>query len=311
MFNTRPISIHAAGFCFALGSAILFAVRPVFVKLVYAEGTDPTTLIAFRMLFSLPMFVFFTLWLLKDPELKARLTRKNVIQTGLVGCIGYYVSSYLDLIGLQYVTAQLGRMVLYIYPTFVVIFGALLFNNRITMKTMVSLLITYTGVLIIFGHDLNEFGSHVIKGSTYILICAASFSFYLLLSKSLIDEMGSRLFTSIALSSASVAILIHYFVISTFSERVPGSFFAPNANSTSLFWIFIIALFCTVIPSFFTTAAVARIGSGKTGIVATIGPGFTSLAAVLVLSEKFTLYHLLGIFFTIAGIWLLSREKPQ
>ncbi len=301
MRNKFNVSNTTAGFMFAIASAALFAIRPVFVKLVYAEGTDPTTLIGFRMLFSLPVYALILLWLLRDPELRQRLTVKNVTQTAVVGWFGYYFASFLDLIGLQYVTAQLGRMVLYVYPTFVVIFGALFFKQKITLRTTASLLITYLGVLIIFGHDLQTFGPDVIKGSLIILLCAATFSFYLLFGKALIEEIGSRLFTSIALISASIAILSHYSLTQSISQ--------PNVNQTALFWVFIIAIFCTVIPSFFTTSAVARIGSDKTGIVAMVGPGFTSVFAVTILNESFTAFHLAGIVITIFGVWILGRSK--
>ncbi|GGZ99842.1 permease [Arenicella chitinivorans] len=298
IFSLSPVSV---GFLFALGSAALFAIRPIFVKLVYAEGTDPTTLIGFRMLFSLPVYLVILVWLLRSPELRGRLTLRNISQAAIVGWFGYYFASLLDLLGLQYVTAQLGRMVLYVYPTFVVLFGALLFQQRITLRTLISLLITYTGVLIIFGHDLDSYGSDVIKGSLLILACAVSFAFYLLFSKSLIKDMGSRLFTSIALISASVAILVHYATTRSVS--------APNVTPTALFWVFIIAMFCTVIPTFLTTSAVARIGADKTGIVAMVGPGFTSVFAVSILQESFTLYHLAGVTITILGVWVLSRTR--
>lgn len=301
MSKKFSVSTMTAGFLFAIASAALFAIRPIFVKLVYAEGTDPTTLIGFRMLFSLPIYAIILLWLLRDPELRQRLTKANVAKTCIVGWFGYYFASYLDLIGLQYVTAQLGRMVLYVYPTFVVIFGALFFKQTISARTLASLAITYIGVLIIFGHDLQSFGPDVIKGSSIILVCAACFSIYLLFGKSLIQEIGSRLFTAIALISASIAILTHY--------AATESITAPNINQTALLWVLVIAIFCTVIPSFFTTAAVARIGSDRTGIVAMVGPGFTSLFAVLIINEAFTVFHLAGILITSFGVWVLSQSK--
>ena len=301
MQRSSSLSPASIGFLFAFGAAALFAIRPIFVKLVYAEGTDPTTLIGFRMLFSLPVYAIILIWLLRDPQLRGRLTLRNVSLAAIVGWFGYYFASLLDLLGLQYVTAQLGRMVLYVYPTFVVLFGALLFQQKITLRTVISLLITYTGVAIIFGHDLEFYGSDVVKGSMLILACAVSFAFYLLFSKPLIQEMGSRLFTAIALISASLAILVHY--------AATRSIAAPNVTPTALFWVFIIAMFCTVIPTFFTTSAVARIGADKTGIVAMIGPGFTSLFAVSILHESFTRYHLVGITVTIIGVWVLSRTK--
>lgn len=278
---------------------MLFAIRPIFVKLVYAQGIDSATLIAFRMLFSAPFYAIMLIWLLQDPEKRALLTRNNILATAVIGMMGYYCASFLDLLGLQYLTAQLARMILYIYPTMVVVLGALFFAKPLSKRVIIPLAITYLGVLTIFVYDLNEFGSDVYKGSLFIIGSALSFAIYLLFAKNLITSMGSRVFTCIALLSASSGIFIHY--------ALTRSLIAPQVNSTGLFWILVIAIFCTVIPTFFTTAAVARIGADKTGIVAMIGPAFTSTFAILILSEAFTFYHAVGIALTIAGVWLLQR----
>lgn len=299
--NKTKISPITIGFLFAIGSAALFAIRPIFVKLVYAEGVDSMTLIGFRMLFSAPIYAAMLFMLLRNPKLRARLTIQNVAATCLVGLLGYYAASYLDLLGLQHVTAQLGRMMLYTYPTFVVILGALFFAEKITLRTIIALAVTYAGVSIIFGHDLRTFGSDVVVGAMFILGSAVTFSLYLLFGKSLITQLGSRLFTCIALISASVAIFIHY--------GMTRSIIEPQANATALWWILVIAIFCTVIPTFFTTAAVERIGADRTGIVSMVGPAFTSSFAVLVLAEDFTVYHGLGIVLTVSGVWILRGRS--
>jgi len=301
MLRTNQISAVTMGFLFGIASAALFAIRPIFVKLVYAQGIDPTTLIAFRMLFSFPIYVLMLALLLRDPEKRARLTGKNVFACSTIGLFGYYGASFLDLLGLQYVTTQLGRMILYVYPTMVVVLGALLLKEKINMRMLVSLAITYTGVAIIFGHDLNEFGSDVVTGALFIIGSALSFSIYLIFSKRYINQLGSRVFTCVALISASIGIFIHYAIARSISE--------PQVNAEGLFWIAVIAIFCTVIPTFFTTAAVARIGANKTGIVAMVGPAFTSTFAIIILSEVFTVYHALGITITVLGVWYLHREK--
>ena len=301
MSQSKAISPLAAGVWFALASASLFAIRPIVVKLVYEQGTDSTTLIAYRMLFSMPIYVVLLVIFLSDPERRARLTLGRVVGTSLVGLLGYYSASYLDLLGLQYVSAQLGRMLLYVYPTFVVILGALFFGKKISPTIVLSLFITYTGIAIIFGHDLAVFGDDVVTGALFIFASALSFALYLLFSKKLITELGSRVFTCIALISASLAILLHYSITHTISE--------PQLNQQALWLIVFIALFCTVIPSFFTAAAVERIGADRTGIIAMVGPAITSLFAVLVLSEKFTVYHAIGIAITVFGIWVLNHRR--
>jgi drug/metabolite transporter (DMT)-like permease len=301
MPKTSPMSAASAGLIFAIGSAALFAVRPIFVKLVYAQGIDSTTLIAFRMLFSMPIYAIMLLWLLRDPVKKSKLSLKAIVSSSIIGLFGYYAASFLDLIGLQYVTAQLGRMILYIYPTLVVILGAIFFRERVTWRMLVSLAITYIGVAVIFGHDLQQFDDNVIVGALFIVGSALSFAIYLIFSKSLITELGSRVFTCIALISASMGIFIHY--------ALTRSILTPQVNAVGLSWILVISIFCTVIPTFFTTAAVARIGANKTGIVAMVGPAFTSSFAVLILGEAFTIYHAAGIIMVVMGVWYLHREK--
>lgn len=297
------LSATTIGFMFAIGSAALFAIRPIFVKLVYAQGIDSTTLIAFRMLFSAPIYALMLLWLLRDPAKRINLNIKNIAATMIIGLFGYYIASFLDLVGLQYLTAQLARMILYVYPTIVVLLGALFFGQALDRKIIIPLVITYTGVLLIFGHDLNEFGADVYLGALFILGSALSFSIYLLFSKNLIKAIGSRVFTCIALLAASTGIFVHY--------AITRSVTAPQVNGTGLFWILIIAIFCTVIPTFFTTAAVGRIGADRTGVVAMIGPAFTSVFAITILSEAFTMFHAIGILLTITGVWVLQRYASK
>ncbi len=301
MSHSRSISPTTVGIWFALASASMFAIRPIVVKLVYAQGTDAITLIAYRMLFSIPIYVVLLTVLLANPEHRDRLTFRRVMGASAVGLLGYYFASFLDLLGLQYVTAQLGRMLLYSYPTFVVLLGALFFGRTISKNIVVSLFITYTGIAIIFGHDLNVFGDDVITGALFIFVSALSFALYLLFCKQLIVDLGSRVFTCIALIAASVAILIHYAVTQTISE--------PQVNEEALWLILFIALFCTVIPSFFTAAAVERIGADRTGIIGMVGPAVTSLFAVLILSENFTIYHAIGILVTVIGIRVLNHPR--
>lgn len=299
--SSIQLSRESVGFLFALGSAALFSIRPVFVKLVYAEGIDSFTLIYYRMLFSAPIYLCILIWLLRKSSNRERLSVKTVFITCIAGVLGYFAASYFDLLGLQYVTAQLGRVILYTYPTFVVILGALFFQQKITGRTVISLFTTYLGISIIFGHDLNHFGSNTMLGSSWIIGSAILFSLYLLMSKGLINQLGSQLFTCIALIAASLVI----FTVYKFSA-------VPTLNLLEqpkvLVLLLAIALFCTVIPTFFTTAAVDLLGADKTGIIAMTGPAFTAIFAVYTLNEAFTIYHLSGIMLVILGVAMLRKK---
>ena len=302
----RPISTIHAGFLLALASAALFAIRPIFVKLVYADGVDPLTLIGLRMAFSVPIYAALLAYYLTHSERDTRLSLKLVVHISVLGLFGYFIASYLDLLGLQTVSAQLGRLILYTYPTFAVILGALWLGQRITLRTVLALWFTYLGVGIIFGHELNEFGSNVTRGALWILASALCFSVYLVGSKQYISQVGSKVFTCIALMAASLGIFIYW---GTTHFIQTGSLWPDEIPSTySLTVILAIAIFCTVIPTFFTAAAIARIGSDRTGIVAMVGPGLTSVFAVSILGEAFTVYHLAGMLITVVGVALLPRN---
>lgn len=291
-----------AGFVFALASAALFAIRPIFVKLVYAENVDPLTLIGLRMAFSAPIYGLLLILFLHQKRNRVPLNASLLGQIFVIGLTGYFLASYFDLIGLQYVSAQLGRMLLYTYPTFVVILGAIFYQQPITARTIIALLFTYAGVALIFNHDLNAIGEEVALGALWILASAFAFSFYLMHSKPLIAQIGSQVFTCIALIAASLGIFIYWGLTANPVQEVMA------ASPTALMIIGIIAVFCTVIPTFFTAAAVDRIGPDRTGIVAMVGPGFTSIFAVWILAEAFTWTHAAGIAVTILGVSFLKRR---
>ena len=220
--------------------------------------------------------------------------------------LGYYAASYLDLVGLQYVTAQLGRMILYLYPTIVVIWTAVQMRKRPSRRTLFALGLAYLGVLAIFSHDFRVFGDETLRGSFFIVLCAVCFAAYLVLSKPLIEQVGTGLYTSIALLVASAAIVTHY-TVTVFAGV--ADFDALHTLSSRAIWIcFAIAIFCTVIPTFLTSMALKLVGSSSTSIASMSGPAFTSLIAVLVLQETFTIYHLAGIALIVFGISRLERR---
>lgn len=308
--NSRLLS----GFAFAFASALLFATRPILVKLAYIEGLDPTTLMLLRMGFSAPVYLATLLFFLyrrkqtPDADLVPIGLRDYLAIAG-VGLLGYYAASYLDLLGLQYVTAQLGRVILYVYPTLVVIATMLITRKVPSRTTLLALTLAYLGVLLIFGHDLIEFGDQTLKGSVFIVLCSACFAAYLVLSDAPIAKFGSGFFTSVALLAACLGISLHYLITTLSGEQN----LTPFADITHrAYWICLaIAIFSTVLPTFFTAAAIGRIGAIKMSVVSMVGPAVTSLLAVAFLSEAYTLFHFLGTVMIVFGIAILQRSKSN
>ena len=290
------------GLAFAIFGAALFSIRPILVKFAYQENVDSVTLLTLRMLFSAPFYIVLLTIFLRDPIRKANLNLRIVAFTTVIGLMGYYAASLLDLYGLLYISAQLERLLLFTYPTFVVIFGALFFGKKITSNIVIALMFSYGGIASIFIHDLNHYGNNIALGSIFVGFSTIVFAFYVLFGKNIITQIGSRMFTCIAMIAASIGIIIHFLVTNEIQDLA--------TNNTVYLISLAIAIFCTIIPSFCISEAIARIGPDRTSITGTIGPVFTTLFAVNLLGEAFTTYHAIGIILVVIGVSILGYNKP-
>lgn len=302
MSNLKNTPQAAGGYVYAALGVLLFSLKPILVKLAYQHSIDSTTLMALRMGFSLPIYVLIGAWLIynhKVPPFNSALLLPKAL---LVGVVGYYGASYFDLTALQFISAQLERLILFAYPSLVVVFGYFLLETRIEKGTLPALLLTYLGIGTLFAHDLKLGEENLLLGSGMVLISATLFALYIIFSKSLITKMSSMVFTCIAMCAASFAIIIHFLVEHNFAELLD--------QTTPIYLIsFSIAVFSTVLPSFFISEAIHRIGPNTTSIIGSSGAVVTSLLAVFILGEAFSTYHVIALMLVTSGIIWLGRKK--
>ena len=293
---------YMIGLGFAILGALLFSIRPILVKFAYQDAIDTVSLLTLRMLFSAPFYIVLLCYFLRNKERRQSLNPRIITFTIFIGLMGYYVASLLDLYGLLYISAQLERLLLFTYPTFVVIFGALFFGKAITFHVVLALLFSYGGISAIFLHDLNFYGNDILTGSIFVGLSTIVFAFYVLFGKNIINQIGSRMFTCIAMIAASIGIIIHFLITNELSDL----------QTTNKVYVisFAIAIVCTIIPSFCISEAIARIGPDRTSITGTIGPVFTTLFAVSLLGEAFTVFHAIGMVLVIIGVSILGYNKP-
>ncbi len=294
---------HVSGFLFALLGAILFSLKPVFIKLAYTFGIDTVSLLTLRMLMALPFYLIIGLWEINRYKQSLFDIKHNIMPTILIGMLGYYLASYLDLVGLTLITAQLERLILFTYPTMVVVLGAVFFNKDVTPNIWRALLLTYSGIASIVAHDISGIGESVIEGVVLVFFSAISFALFMLLSHAQIKRIGSVLFTAIGMSGASIAIISHFSLTHSFDQL--------SISSNLLGIVLGIAVLSTVIPSFLISAAINKIGAGKTSMIGSIGPVITALLAVNVLDEAFTIYHLIGMILVVAGVSQLRTKRNR
>ncbi len=291
------------GLLLAIAGSMLFAFKPILIKLIYGYGLDTLTILTWRMIFSLPCYLAIGVWVFLGR--KAPLTKDSYRALSLamvLGILGYYCAAFADLYGLQFVSAQLGRMILFTYPTLVTLLGWWLLDTSVSRVTIVALVVSYIGIGMIFLHDLVFYGTNVLQGAIWIFVSAICFSCFMVFSKPVIAAVGSRLFTCVAMTSASLAIILHFTVSNLVLSDNGLNSGVPEF--TPLIHVFLLAIFCTVIPSFLVAAAIHRIGSSPTSIVGCVGPVVTAGFAVAILSEQFTIYHFIGMLLVIGAVTL-------
>jgi len=313
LMATRHRSYLLAGIIFTLLGAVLFSGKAVLAKVIYREVNIPVVnLLSLRMLFSLPFYlvIFFLGWkgfkqrTASDTALQK--PSKILLQAIIVGAIGYYLSSYLDFTGLKYITAGLERIILFAYPAFTLLLSVALFRTRIYGFQILALILSYVGIAIAFVGDINAGHSgNIWLGSVLIFGCAFTYGLYVLLSGRLIQKMGASFFTSVAMLSATVGVLLHFVL----SGSAISSLFQWSFHI--YFLAFIMAVFTTVVPSYLISAGLKRIGSNNVAIISSIGPMATILQAYWFLGESFGWLQFIGTVLVVAGVLIIGMKVKK
>src|SRR3984893_380332 len=287
------------GLLLATLGAIAFSGKAIIVKLAYRYGVDAVTLIMYRMLVALPLFVILTWWAGRNkPPLTSRDAR---VVLGLGFC-GYYLSSFLDFAGLRYISASLERLILYLNPTLVLGLGVLLFQRKVSRRQIVALAVSYAGVLCVFGKEVTLQGANVPLGATLVFGSAVSYAVYLAYSGEEVQRLGALRLTGLATTVACVICIAQFFVLRPWSAIIV----APQ-----VLWLSALnATVCTFAPVLMVMMAIERVGASLTAQAGTIGPLSTILMAVVLLGEPFTAWVAAGTVLVVAGIWLLVRQPP-
>lgn len=285
------------GLALAMVGAVAFSGKAIIVKLAYRHGVDPVTLIMLRMLFALPIFLLMAWWASRG---KPPLTRKDWLGVVGLGFTGYYLSSFLDFAGLQYVSASLERLILYLNPTLVLLLSLLLYRKRISSRQMAGMAISYAGVVLVFGHEITAQGTHAAWGALLVFMSAASYALYLVYSGEMVRRLGAIRLVGLASTVACLCCILQFVLLRPLTlEHV-----APEVMWLSL----INATVCTVAPVLMVMMAIERICASMTAQTGMIGPISTILMGVLILGEPFTVWVAAGTLLVLAGIYVFTRS---
>ncbi len=288
------------GLLLAAAGAIAFSGKAIIVKLAYRHGVDAVTLIMYRMLFALPLFAGLAWWAGRG---KPALTRRDVQAVAGLGFSGYYLASFLDFAGLQYISASLERLILYLNPTLVLLFGVLFFGQKVKRAQLVALAVSYAGVLLVFGHELKLTGPNTALGAALVFGSAISYAVYLAYSGQEVRRLGALRLTGLATLVACVLCLLQFVLLRPMSAALV----APE-----VLWLSVLnATVCTFAPVLMVMLAIERIGATLTAQVGMIGPLSTVLMGVVILDEAMNLLILAGTALVLLGVGLLARARSN
>jgi drug/metabolite transporter (DMT)-like permease len=290
----------ATGLVLAAAGSIAFSGKAIIVKLAYRHGVDAVTLVMLRMLFALPFFALMAWWAGRG---KPALTRKEALGVLWLGLTGYYLASYLDFAGLQYVTAAFERLILYLNPTLVMLLGWLLYGKRISPRQMLAMTVSYCGVLLVFGHEVTLQGSNVALGALLVFLSAISYAIYMSYSGQLVHRLGALRLAGLATSVACVLCIAQFVLLRPLSAA---------AVAPQVLWLSLLnATACTALPVLLVMMAIERIGAGLTAQTGMIGPMSTILMGVLILDEPLNAWIVAGTVLVVTGIFVFSRSARQ
>lgn len=286
------------GLLLAVAGAIAFSGKAIIVKLAYRHGVDAVTLIMYRMLFALPLFLALSWWAGRG---RPPLARRDWVTVFGLGFSGYYLASFLDFAGLAYITASLERLILYLNPTLVLVLGWVLFRRKVSRGQLLALAVSYLGVLLVFGHEVTLAGRDVALGAALVFGSAVSYAVYLVYSGEEVKRLGALRLTGLATTVACLLCIAQFFILRPVSAM---------AVAPEVIWLSVLnATACTFAPVLMVMMAIERIGATIVAQTGMIGPLSTLLMGVVVLGEPFTAWVAAGTALVLAGIWLLARFR--
>ena len=291
---------HALGVACAVGGTLAFSLRPILIKLAYAAApVSPITLIFLRMVLSLPFFLAVGWWLRAQ---EPRLSGRDWAKIAGLGLIGYYAASFLDFIGLQYIGAGVGRLILFLYPTLVLLLSFIFLDKRPTRRELTALLVTYAGiVLVLSSQAIGVQGKLFMLGAALVFASALFYAVYLVAGSQLIRRVGSMRFTAYSMAIATVPAVIQFFVLEPFSAlALPREIW---------FYAITLATVSTVLPLFLQAEALRRIGPSEFALIGALGPVSVAITSALGLDEPFTWVQAVGGLLVIAGVLLVSLKR--
>lgn len=294
------LSNKSLGAIIGITGIVMFSAKAIMVKLGYRYDVDTVTLLLLRMVFALPFYLIISIRENSKADTK-KLSKRDIWSVIGLGFVGYYLASYFDFFGLKFISASLERLILFVYPTLVIIITVIFLKKKATRIQVYAIIVTYLGIFVAFADDLNFEGDNLWIGVGSIFLSALTYAFYLVGSGVMIPKLGAVKFTAYAMTVSCIMVIIHYLITNTVEVlRQPWQVYALGFGMASI---------STVIPSFLISEAIRRLGASNFAIYGSIGPISTILLAIVFLGERIDFYQIIGTIVVIIGVSIINIKK--
>jgi drug/metabolite transporter (DMT)-like permease len=296
-----PAAYRGWGIAFAFFGVLAFSVRPILIKLSYAaHPVSPNTLLFLRMTLALPFFLAIGWWLRNQAP---RLSARDWLNVGVLGFIGYYGASFLDFLGLQYVGAGVGRLILFLFPTLVLLLSFLFLHKKPSVRELVALVVSYAGIALVVSTAIapTTEGRLFLFGAALIFAGAFLYAVYLVAGSQVVKRVGSMRFTAYSMAISSIPAVLQFFALEPLS--------ALELPAKVWLYAIVLATLSTVLPVFLQAEALKRIGANHFAIIGAVGPVSVALTSAAGLDEPFTWVQAVGGLLVIFGVLLVSVKR--
>ena len=270
-------------------SAASFGTLAIFGRYAYADGMDTFTVLFLRFTISASIMTIILL-VRKEPFPRGRI----LLQLIGMGALGYVGQSFMYLTAINYASAGLVALLLYLYPFFVMILSAIVFREHITRLKTVALVLALVGTAL----TVDPAGGQLI-GALMAVTAAAIYSVYIIVGTDVMKHVSSVQSSTVIFASAGFV----FGILTT----VQGHHF-PTSNA-GWFAMSGIVLIATIIPVVTFLAGLERIGPTNAAMLSTLEPVVTVLLAAWLFQERLNWISLLGGGLILIAVILLTRNE--
>lgn len=284
------MSEKAKGYILAAIAAATYGMNPLFALPLYQSGMDPDSVLFFRYLFAIPILGI----MIKARGRNFKIKRKEVLPLIALGLL-VALSSLTLFQSYNFMEAGIASTILFVYPIMVALIMAAFFREKVTMLTVLCILMALGGIALLFkGGDGSTLS---ITGTVLVMVSALSYAIYIVgVNRPVLKDVATL----------KITFYVLLFGLSLFLVRVN---FGANLMVPDKWYLWFnllaLAVFPTAISFLCTTSAIQYIGSTPTAILGALEPVTAVFFGVLVFGEALTIRIITGIIFIILAVTLI------